>query len=398
MTLRYLLCRSTQTGLLPWQRGVTIQLRIGRSSMSQHESLRRHLLMAHWTRALFIATLVFFVVTPRRPLQAQPAAAVTFRRVPQGGLQPQVAARADGTIHLVYFLGEPRHGDLFYARSPDRGATFSRPVRVNTTQGSAVATGTIRGAQIAVGPGGRVHVAWNASDNTGMLYARTNDPATAFEPQRDLIHRTGGVDGGGGLAIDGAGHVYVAWHASEKGATAGEAVRRVWVARSDDDGRTFGVERPAWDEPTGACGCCGMGFSADRRGNVYALYRSARELVHRDVYLLVTADGGRSYRGRLLSPWETSSCPMSSMAFAEGPSGVIAAWETAGDVRFALVTADGPSASPPISPPGEAHNRKHPRPVINRSGQILLLWTEGMAWARGGSLAWQVFGPDGRAL
>ena len=353
--------------------------------------------MVRLATALASAALVSATLAGDHPLRAH-SATVTLRRIPEGGLQPQVATSADGTIHLVYFLGEPGRGDLFYARSRDGGATLSRPVRVNTTQGSAIATGTIRGAQIAVGSRGRVHVAWNASDNNGMLYARTNDQGTAFEPQRNLIRRTGGVDGGGGLAVDPAGNVYVAWHASEKDAAPGEGGRRVWVARSPDEGRTFMPETPAWDERTGACGCCGMAFSADRRGNVYALYRSARELVHRDVYLLTSVDGGRIFRGTLLSPWETSSCPMSSMAFAEGPSGAIAAWETAGDVRFTRVAADGTSASSTISPPGEGRNRKHPRLAVNNAGQVLFVWTEGTAWARGGSIAWRVFGPDGRAL
>jgi len=67
-------------------------------------------------------------------------------------------------------------------------------------------------------------------------------------------------------------------------------------------------------------------------------------------------------------------------------------------VRFAPVTAHAASASPPISPPGEARIRKHPRLAINNAGQVLLVWTEGAAWARGGSLAWQVFGLDGRPL
>ncbi|PYQ16289.1 MAG: hypothetical protein DMF80_05510 [Acidobacteria bacterium] len=353
--------------------------------------------MVRLTTALATAALVSVTVAARRPLPAQ-SPAVALRRIPEGGLQPQVAATAGGTIHLVYFLGEPRRGDLFYTRTRDGGATFSRPVRVNTAQGSAIATGTIRGAQLAVGSGGGVHVIWNASDGTAVFYTRINEAGTAFEPQRNLIRRTGGVDGGGAVAADAAGHVYVAWHASEKDAAPGEAGRRVWVARSEDDGRTFAVEGPAWDEPTGACGCCGMGLSADRRGNVYALYRSGRELVHRDVYLLASADTGRSYRGTLMSPWETSSCPMSSMAFAEGPSGVIAAWESAGDVRFTHVAADGPSFSPAISPPGEARSRKHPRVAVNSAGQVFLVWTEGTAWARGGSLAWRVFAPDGRAL
>jgi hypothetical protein len=352
--------------------------------------------MAHLTRTLATLALVWLIGTADHPLRAR-AAVVTLRRVPDGGLQPEVAVTADGTIHLVYFLGEPRHGDFFYARSRDKGESFSRPVRVNTTPGSAIATGTIRGAQIAVGSGGRVHVAWNAPDGTKMLYARANDAGTAFEQQRSLLRRTASVDGGGGLAADQAGAVYVAWHASVKGAAPGEAARQVWVARSPDEGRTFAVERPAWNEPTGACGCCGMGLATDRRGNVYALYRGAREMVHRDVYLLASPDGGRSYRGTLLSPWETSSCPMSSMAFAEGPSGVIAAWETAADVRFAPVSTNG-TPSPATGPPGEARTRKHPRLAVNSAGQLLLVWTEGTSWGRGGSLAWRIFGPDGLAL
>jgi hypothetical protein len=39
--------------------------------------------------------------------------------------------------------------------------------------------------------------------------------------------------------------------------------------------------------------------------------------------------------------------------------------------------------------------RKHPRLAVNRDGSILLVWTEGTAWARGGSIAWQVFDPGG---
>ncbi len=129
-------------------------------------------------RALAATALASAILAGSRPLQAT-SPAVTAKRVPHGGLQPEVTATADGTIHLVYFLGAPGRGDLFYARSHDGGASFGRAVRVNSTPGSAIATGTIRGAQIAVGPRGRVHVAWNASDNSGMLYARANGAAAA---------------------------------------------------------------------------------------------------------------------------------------------------------------------------------------------------------------------------
>ena len=40
--------------------------------------------------------------------------------------------------------------------------------------------------------------------------------------------------------------------------------------------------------------------------------------------------------------------------------------------------------------------RKHPTVAANARGETLLVWTEGMGWERGGSLAWQVFDRDGR--
>ncbi|HJZ95654.1 MAG TPA: hypothetical protein VKE70_04065, partial [Candidatus Solibacter sp.] len=148
---------------------------------------------------------------------------VRLCRVPDSGIQPQAAPDHNGILHLVYYKGDAHHGDLFYARSKNGGATFSPAVRVNRG-GSAIAAGTIRGAQLALGKGGRVHVAWNGSTNAGplnpdsgkpgapMLYTRLNDSGDAFEPERNLMHRSFGLDGGGSIAADKDGNVYVTWH------------------------------------------------------------------------------------------------------------------------------------------------------------------------------------------
>src|SRR5438874_913308 len=76
------------------------------------------------------------------PRAAEPADRVTVLRVPQGGIQPQVTVEAGGTVHLVYFRGDPHRGDLFYVRSRD-GITFSEPIQVNSRPGSAIAVGNI---------------------------------------------------------------------------------------------------------------------------------------------------------------------------------------------------------------------------------------------------------------
>ncbi len=56
-----------------------------------------------------------------------------------------------------------------------------------------------------------------------------------------------------------------------------------------------------------------MKIFADRQGNVVALYRSATEAVHRDIYLLSSNDRGKTYQGKLLHKWNINACPMSSM-------------------------------------------------------------------------------------
>ena len=52
----------------------------------------------------------------------------------------------------------------------------------------------------------------------------------------------------------------------------------------------------------------------------------------------------------------------------------------------------------PIAAPGDAKGRKHPRIAVSPRGQVLLVWTEGMGWQRGGSLAWQIFDASGNPV
>src|SRR5450755_2340730 len=53
------------------------------------------------------------------------------------GIQPQIALAENG-LHLAYFSGDPKHGDVFYARSDAFGRTFSSHIRVNNQAGSAI--------------------------------------------------------------------------------------------------------------------------------------------------------------------------------------------------------------------------------------------------------------------
>lgn len=340
---------------------------------------------------------------------AQPARAamppVEVVRTPNGGYQPQAAVDARSNLHVVYLKGNPKEADIFYVHRDAGKDAWSSPIRVNSEAGTAVAVGTIRGAQLALGKSGRVHVVWFGSSAASqkaagggapLLYARLQDGGTAFESQRNLMQSTTGLDGGASVAADAAGNVYAFWHAQPGGSSSGEANRKAWVARSKDEGKTFARESPAITELTGACACCSTKAFADSRGTLFGLFRSATGGVDRDTFLLTSRTQGQSFSAVRVDPWRLNSCPMSSYSLAETSAGILAAWETRGQVLWAHIEPATSTVSTAIAAPGSPQGRKHPSVAGNARGETLLAWTEGTGWERGGALAWQVFDKDNR--
>lgn len=346
-----------------------------------------------------LSALAFAALAFSTPAATAPT--VTLQRVPDHGIQPEVAVDRNGTVHLIYFKGDPKAGDLFYTESKD-GEHFSTPIRVNSVANTAIAVGNIRGGRIAVGKAGRVYVVWNGSSvateanggRTPMLFSRLNVQGTAFEPERNLIHSAYGVDGGGGVAADAKGNVYVFWHAPIPGKR-GEPYRRVWVTRSRDNGKTFAPEHIAFNKPTGACGCCSLDAATDPEGNVYVLFREAYQIFHRDMYLLESRDHGATFTGSDVSPWNIGACTMSAEAFVNGPGGTFAAWESHKKVQFGRIDPARRDISD-AAYVSQSDDQKYPALAENRAGDLLVAWTQGMGWNRGGSLTWKVFNRSGK--
>lgn len=343
-----------------------------------------------------------------RAAAAEPPKEVVVIRVPDGGIHPQAAVDTRGRVHLVYFKGEAMHGNAFYTRSDDGGTKFAKPIRVNSHADSVIVTGTVRGPHMALGRGDRVHVAWMGSSKAEpksgklapMLYTRLNEAGDAFEPQRNVAAAHPGLDGGGSVAADADGNVYVAWHApAEYGKSEGEEGRHVWVSRSQDDGKTFAPEVAANPIPNGVCACCGMRIFAGDKGRVFVLYRSASDMVDRDVQMLVSVDRAKTFTVAAADPWKIGQCVMSTASFARGPAGdVLGAWETKNQIRLGRVDASAQKTGTALDAPGDGKNRKHPSVAVNAKGEILLAWTEGTGWNKGGSVAWQLYDTQGQPL
>jgi hypothetical protein len=311
---------------------------------------------------------------------------VELVRTPDGGIQPQAVVDSQGTVHLIYYKGDSGAGDVFYVKRNSTASEFSKPIQVNSQRGRAIAAGSIRGAQLAVGKNARVHVAWDGmgkgatkaniggKDVAPLLYTRLNEAGTAFEPERNVITYVAGLDGGSSVAADAEGNVYVAWHGSAPDNQDKEAGRALFVARSTDEGKTF-----------------------QREGAVYILFRAATGNTDRGETLLVSRQPGADFEIAYSHPWTATICPMSSASLTETKSGVLAAWETGDNVFFATIDPKSMQMSR-LASPLAGLKRKHPVAVANASGETLFVWTEGTGWAKGGSVAWQLYDKEGNAV
>jgi hypothetical protein len=189
----------------------------------------------------------------------------------------------------------------------------------------------------------------------------------------------------------------VAWHAPEK-KDGTERDRRVWLARSTDEGKTFTPEVAASPPLIGACGCCGMRLIADGSGNAIALYRSAEKGVNRDMYLVRSSGDSESFKTTKIHPMKSEICVMSTASLAQGNGGILAAWETDRQIYLAMAAPQTLKMTTPIAMPDQSKSRKHPAIAVNAAGQVLVVWAEGTGWSKGGSVAWQVFEKDGQAI
>ncbi len=319
-------------------------------------------------------------------------AAVETLRIPDGGRMPRAVADAEGTVHLAYVGGGTDRANLFHVTRESGAPGWSEPRRVNSRELSVSGVGPVDGAQLALGPDGRLHVVWLQAEPARIFYTRGREDGSGFEPQRDLsTGHEGNVEAGPAVAVDGRGNVFVFWHAG----AVEDARRSVLLTLSRDGGTNFEPARRVGAATEGACACCGLAATSDAGGAVHVSYRGAGGNVRRGQRLLTSSDQGRSFSDRLVHPWELAACPVSTTSLFAGPRGLTAAWETRGQVHF----ADVDRLEAVRAPPGQARfRRKNPVVAVDARGDTLLAWGDGPGFSFGGSLHWQVFDAAGRAV
>src|SRR5712691_2799821 len=84
------------------------------------------------TSPMFSLAVALLLAAPRA------SAAVTVEKLPEAGLQPQTVTAPDGTVHLVYLVGDPKAAEIHYRWRRADESKWSAPLRVNSQPGSAI--------------------------------------------------------------------------------------------------------------------------------------------------------------------------------------------------------------------------------------------------------------------
>jgi hypothetical protein len=326
-------------------------------------------------------------------ITAASATEIKLERVPENGVQPQVTLSPDGTVHLVYLTGKPEASDIRYAKRGPKEPAWSVPLTVNSDPSSAVAVGTIRGAQIAAGRDGCIHVVWNGAARNGqhaaapLYYAKLENGK--FTAQRTLNAGTIHLDGGASVAADDKGGVFVVWHAAAPDGKS-EADRRVYLCRSTDHGKTFTDAAPVKGAPPGVCSCCSLKAGVGGDGALRVVYRNVHGAKNRDMTLLESTDAGASFTMSELDSWQIAACPMSSAAMLAHGKESLWAWEEERHIGTRLSAAN----TAKIAVPGG----RHPTLAANARGETLVAWSTGTAWQKGGRFGWALLSPKADVL
>ena len=198
-----------------------------------------------------------------------------------------IAVAADGTIFTAW---TEYHGPLWFSRSDDRGATFSKPRRVAGDDKQPA-----RGPALAVAPNGAVYLAWTTGEDAraDIRFARADDGRTFSEPT--VVTRSDSYSDAPKLAIGAEGTIHLVF--TERSPDWSDAA--VHHTRSTNGGRTFSAPQPI-STGRGAF----PSLALDGRGNVYCaweLYRDKRS-GGRGLAATVSRDAGRTFSKPALIP------------------------------------------------------------------------------------------------
>jgi hypothetical protein len=231
-----------------------------------------------------------------------------------GEYNPYVVSDNHGGFFVTYVERSGGQSNVMLQHSV-AGQALSQGVRVNDRSGD----GAVRNEnppKIALGLNGQVYVVWASERERwkgNIRFVRSLNGGKSFEHAVDLNSDASAPPisrAFESIAVDRRGRIYVSW-IDERNRTARDRGAEIWMATSDDNGKTFARDRKILSD---ACECCRTAVAIDSGGRVYVSYRLVPSSgpMYRDIAIARSDDGGKTFKRSVVNHdgWELNACPI----------------------------------------------------------------------------------------
>jgi hypothetical protein len=203
---------------------------------------------------------------------------------------------------------------IMFASSTDQGATWSKPLRLDSHAGDCVdSDATVEGAQPAIGPNGEIYISWAA--HNAIHFTRSLDGGKSFDTERTIASMPGGwaFEVPGIYRCNGLpttlcdvshshnrGSVYIIWADQRAGVNNTD----IFLIKSTDGGMNWSNAKLLNTDTVRSGGASSVAqqffpsMTIDQTtGRLYGVFYDRREHIGdtTDVYLARSIDGGKSF-------------------------------------------------------------------------------------------------------
>ncbi len=246
-----------------------------------------------------------------------------------GEAPPQLAVDSSGGLAVLYLVGKEVPGERFpvsalrFIRSADLGRTWSDPVTVNDG-GRFGAFGSHNFHALTASSDGSYLATWldGREGSSGVWMSRSTDGGKTWEPNRAIYSDPTCPCCRTAVAVSGEGAIYVAWRAVLPG-----DVRDVVVMKSEDGGKSWRAPVRAradgWVYP--GCPHAGPAMRVDGRGAVHIAWWTGKS-GEAGVFYARSSDGGRSFEAQPVAVNDRSQPAHVQLALSPAGS-VLVAWD-----------------------------------------------------------------------
>ena len=262
--------------------------------------------------------------------------------------EPVTVSAPDGTFYVAWVNHNANsESDVMLARFDNEGTASGAPIRVNQQTGVATAW---RGDPPSVAVTDRaVYVLWTArvelqgKSGTDLYFSASHDHGQTFDaPVKVNDDNTPGAHGMHSLAVAKDGRIYVAWlderniRAPKPSTQAGghhmESNRELFVADSNDGGKTFSKNRKVAEN---ACPCCKTALAIAPDGTLYASWRQVLPGDFRHIAVASSKDSAATFSAPVIvsdDKWVLHGCPVSGSSLSVDTKGKLRViWFAAGE-------------------------------------------------------------------